>query len=386
MERKNLIGYWGEVRKVEWEADDAQLVRVYLTFRKREVTAFYFRYAGSRVKVGQTVLVNTSGVDLELGTGGYGFIMAIEPEIGTLEHDIEKQDGTKRSILDEDSPYLGRIIKWRYTPQQTAVKTVECEESVYHPLFCEPFHLNQRLVMLGELHSMFVIVAALLFHWCPKRRVAYIMDDQAALHLGISHQIRQLKKKGDLVTITIGQAIGGDLEAVNLYTALEAAVKVARADDIVISQGPGVVGTSTPRGFSGMQLAQWIHAVTTLQGVPVVIPRLSWADRRPRHRGLSEHTRYPLAEHVLSRVQIPYPVEDESIDQDQESLLQKQLFSLRSKHDLIPIPTSLFKEELKQALAWYGDITTMGRTYAEDPLFFEGVGAAFYYYRQHLKD
>jgi hypothetical protein len=278
---------------------------------------------------------------------------------------------------------LGRIIKIRYTPQQTPLETVECEESPYHSLFCQAFSLNQRMVLVGELHSMLIVMAALIYHWQPKRRIAYIMDDQAALHLGVSNQIRQLKKKGDLVTITTGQAMGGDVEAVNLYTALEAAVKVVDADDIVITQGPGVVGTRTILGFSGMQLVHWIHAISTLKGIPVVIPRISWADQRKRHRGLSEHTRYPLAEHTLCRAQIPYPVGNKA-DKGNERFLEKQLHPLRCKHNLIPVDINLFKEELERALNWYGEIRTMGRTYGQDPAFFHGVGAAFYYYRQQL--
>lgn len=368
-----MEGIWGEVRRIQWTDPQVQLAKVFIPEREEEVEAFYYRYGQREIRVGEKVLVNLAALDLQLGTGGYGFIMAAHSQGGY---------GSKRGLS-----YGGRMIKWRYTPHQTPLMTVECEESPHHPLFCQPFSLEQRMVLVGELHSMLLVLAALLFQWQPQRKLVYIMDDQAALHLGVSLGLRRLKKLGQIVTITCGQAMGGDVEAVNLYTALEAAVKVAKGDDIIITQGPGVVGTRTTRGFSGMQLVHWIHAVSTLEGIPVVIPRLSFADGRSRHRGLSEHTRYPLAEHTLARVHLPYPVGEAKGEKERqrEELLASQLETLKEKHDLIPVETRLFREELDRAISRFGEIKTMGRTYRDDPLFFEGVGAAFYYYREHIR-
>lgn len=367
-----MEGLWGEVCRIEWTDQAVQLVKVFIPERKQEIEAFYFRYGHGEVKVGQWVLVNLSALDLQLGTGGYGFIIAA-------------QEKGARGAQPVSSPG-GRMVKWRYTPHQTPLMTVESEESPYHHLFCQPFSLDQRMVLVGELHSMLFVFGALLFQWQSERRLVYIMDDQAALHLGVSLGLRRLRKMGQVITITCGQAMGGDLETVNLYTALEAAVKVAKGDDIIITQGPGVVGTRTIRGFSGMQLAHWVHVISTLKGIPVVIPRLSFADGRRRHWGLSEHTRYPLAEHTLAQAHLPYPAGEIKGDKERkkEQLLASQLKSLEDKHHLIPVEVSLFREELGQALNRFGEIQTMGRSYGDDPIFFEGIGAAFYYYRQHV--
>ncbi|EGL82479.1 hypothetical protein CathTA2_2018 [Caldalkalibacillus thermarum TA2.A1] len=383
-----MIGFWGEVREVVFGTDTVQQVLVWLESKQQLIRAIYYRYAGHSLQRGDRVLINTSGIDLKLGTGGYGFVMATAQDWLT-EH------GSPPSVWrDKDKrhgqrpwPYSGRIMKLRYLPSQIPVQTVECEESKVHPLFCQPFTLGGRYVLVGELHSMLPVLAAMIYRWQPERKIVYIMDDQAALHLGLSDHVRRLKQQLRLTTITCGQAVGGELETVNLYTALEAAVKVVKADDIIVTQGPGVVGTRTIRGFSGMQLVHWVHAVTTCGGIPVVIPRIQWRDKRNRHQGLSEHTRYPLVAHTLARARIPYPVGVSAQYGDQhisDQVLEEQMGQLKAKHDVIPVPVRHFQRELVEALEWYGTVRTMGRSYADDPAFFAAIGAVFHFYRKHI--
>ncbi|MDQ0339150.1 hypothetical protein J2S00_001936 [Caldalkalibacillus uzonensis] len=386
-----MIGFWGEVRQIELETDTIQQVLIWLESRQELIRAIHYRYAGHRLQNGERVLVNMSGVDLQLGTGGFGFVMATD-----IDWQAESPPPQHSALAGKDEhprnfklwPYAGRIIKLRYSPSQTPVQTAECEESEAHSLFCQPFSLQGRYVIAGELHSMLPVLAALLYCWQPERRIAYIMDDQAALHIGFSDHIRRLQKQVRLTTITYGQAVGGDVETVNVYTALEAAVKVVGADDIIITQGPGVVGTRTIRGFSGMQLAHWIHVIATSGGVPVVIPRIQWGDQRSRHKGLSEHTRYPLLAHTLAKACIPYPTQISTYYEDgriSDEILEEQMNQLREKHEVIPIPVYHFHRELEEALQWYGTVKTMGRSYADDPSFFAAVGAVFHFYRSSGK-
>jgi hypothetical protein len=62
------------------------------------------------------------------------------------------------------------------------------------------------------------------------------------------------------------------------------------ADAIVCALGPGIVGTGTALGHGGVAAAQAVNAAAALGGRPVLAPRVSGADPRERHRGLSHHT------------------------------------------------------------------------------------------------
>ena len=90
--------------------------------------------------------------------------------------------------------------------------------------------------------------------------------------------------------ITCGHAFGGDFEAVSVYSALAVARHVAHADAAVVAMGPGIVGTNTRLGFSGMEVGTILDAAAALGGVPIACLRVSFADERPRHYGLSHHT------------------------------------------------------------------------------------------------
>jgi hypothetical protein len=91
-------------------------------------------------------------------------------------------------------------------------------------------------------------------------------------------------------TITFGQAFGGDIETVNVYTSLISAEKILKSDLSIITMGPGITGTGTKYGFSGIEQGYIIDAVNTLGGNPIFIPRISFADKRERHYGISHHS------------------------------------------------------------------------------------------------
>ncbi len=102
----------------------------------------------------------------------------------------------------------------------------------------------------------------------PRRaRVAYVMTDSAALPLAYSRLVQTLREQGLLaVTITAGQAFGGELEAVNPYSALVTAAVAGKADIIIAGQGPGNVGTATALGFGGVEQAMLLNAAVALDG------------------------------------------------------------------------------------------------------------------------
>ena len=116
------------------------------------------------------------------------------------------------------------------------------------------------------------------------------------------------------------------------YSGLLAARKVLQADIIIVSMGPGIVGTGTPWGFTGIEQGQILNAVHSLEGIPVAVPRISFADPRPRHRGISHHSLTVLERVCLVEVVVPLP--DLPADKMGYILNQLQAHNLMEKHTI----------------------------------------------------
>ena len=125
----------------------------------------------------------------------------------------------------------------------------------------------------------------------PRPRAVYVMTDGGALPAWFSRSAATLREQGWLAaTVSVGQAFGGDLEAVTLHTGLLAARHVLGADLVVVAQGPGNLGTGTRWGFSGVAAGEAVNAAAVLGGRPVASLRVSGADPRGRHAGVSHHS------------------------------------------------------------------------------------------------
>ena len=72
--------------------------------------------------------------------------------------------------------------------------------------------------------------------------ISYIMSDGVPLPLVEGKNVAGTKLAQG--TITAGHAFGGDLEAINIYSALAAAAEVQKPYNYV-AMGPGIVGTGT---------------------------------------------------------------------------------------------------------------------------------------------
>jgi hypothetical protein len=319
--------------------------------------AWNFDRLSGPVAVGDRVVLNTVAVELELGTGGVDFVVA------NLRHRVVEED--------ED----GRIIKLRYTPVQMAVNPVEAQENPHHRELKGVESLGGSVVITGGLHSQLAPVCATAKAIDPKVRIAYVMTDGAALPIAISSLVKELKAKGLLdVTITTGNTFGGDYEAINVYSGLVAAKYVARADLIVALMGPGIVGTATRLGHTGVEHGQLVNAVGALEGHPVAIPRIFFADVRRRHHGLSHHTVTALGTVALARATVVVA----SIRDTRAELVASQLHEagIFAKHDVVVIDNDVTLRALDDAgIA----VTTMGRTAEQEPEYFLTAGAAAIY-------
>jgi len=249
---------------------------------------------------GDRVLLNTTAVDLGLGTGGAHLVVARVPE-GMREP----------SGVALDDPSGGHVMKLRYTPLQRDVMCVEAPESPAHGALEEALDVDGMPVVCCSLHSHVPLVAAAIKERRPKARIAYLMTDQASLPLALSDVLaRAVDERFVDLTVTCGQAFGGELEAVNLHSGLVAARLVGEADVAIVAIGPGVVGTGTALGHGGVAQGEAINAAAAVGGRPIATLRLSFADARERHRGVSHHTIVTLTRVALASALIAVPALD----------------------------------------------------------------------------
>jgi hypothetical protein len=201
-------------------------------------------------EVGDTVLLNTTAWAQGLGTGGYALVVAVPDR------------------LPPDPSGPGHLVKARYTPLQVTVQGVDEQETEHHRTIADAEDLAGMPVVVADLHSALPAALIGVLATDPDLRVAYVMTDGGALVAGFSRTLSALTTSLAGV-VTVGQAFGGDLEAVTLHTGLLAAKHVLGADVTIVSQGPGNLGTGTPWGFSGVAAGEACNAVTVLGGEPV---------------------------------------------------------------------------------------------------------------------
>ncbi len=340
----------GTVERIIWTDDKLQCLEV-LVGEKKEKAINYLELSGAAAP-GNRVFLNTTAVRLKLGSGGYHFVML-------------------NTAASPYTPHTGHIIKMRYTPLQHKVMTWEEKCGTSSDSYKTKYQGLHIPVVIGELHSMLTPFARTLKLINSKCRIIYIMSDSASLPLSFSQSVRLLKNTGMLDgTITAGQAFGGDLECVNIYTALIAAREKLKADVIMILPGPGVVGTGTRYGYSGVEVGEHVERVHKLRGIPLVIPRISFADSRSRHRGISHHTLTALGELTIKSCYFPLP----ACGRGKMRHIYKQLAAagLMVKHRIVTMGSKRFHKYLKECC---GDCSTMGRGPNSDPIFFAAVCA-----------
>ena len=223
---------------------------------------------------------------------------------------------------------------------------------------------------MADLHSALPAVLAGVFEARPGTRVVYVMTDGGALPLAFSRTVPALKDAGWLGgTVTVGQAFGGDREAVTVHTGLLTAVHVLAAEIVVITQGPGNLGTGTRWGFSGVQSGEAVNAVGTLGGRAVASLRISEADPRPRHRGISHHSLTAYGRVALQPADVVVP----DLDGDFGDLVRDAAEPLKARHHVVRVSVDGLYDALAAAPV---KLSTMGRNLDEDRSYFEAAAAA----------
>ncbi|GIG61304.1 hypothetical protein Lfu02_56760 [Longispora fulva] len=281
---------------------------------------------------GDRVLLNTNALSLGLGTGGYALVVALPDRLPP----------------DSDAP--GHVMKARYTPQQVTVLAADEEASPFRSVLAEADDIAGLPVVVADLHSALPALLAGILTDSPGARVAYVMTDGGALPAWFSRNLDALA--GLLAgVVTVGQSFGGDLEATNTHTGLLAARHALRADVAIVTQGPGNLGTGTPWGFSGVSTGEAVNAAATLGGRPVGSVRLSTADERPRHRGVSHHSLTAYGRVALAPADLVLP-------RGCDPGYVEQLAPLAGRHRIVQVDPAGLDEALR---ALPVTLSTMGR-------------------------
>ena len=318
-------------------------------------------------EVGDELIVNVQARDLELGSGGF---------------DIAHVNLTK-GLEGEGTPGA-HVMKLNYTSLQHAVLPVEEHEMGGRPGAPEGAPAAEApSVKTAAAPSVTAPVAVLALHgqlaplaWAfaraaPGATLGFVQTLGGALCGGHSRVVRLLRERGLLAGhVTAGAAFGGESEAITTAGALHHGAHALGWDAVVCGPGPGIVGSASALGHGGMCALDSAHTALALGAATLLVARMSSGDPRERHRGISHHT-LTVLDLLLAPVVVGLPRGGASD------------FHLASPVGADERGARLARHEWRRApvdLDGYRDsglpAETMGRSLAEDPLFFAAALAA----------
>jgi hypothetical protein len=321
---------WGSVTAITQRLDE--LIRCEVD----DVACIAYPRQTGQLEVGDMVLVNTQGRDLELGSGGFDIVLA----------NLTRGLGLK-------APASAHVMGLPYTVGQAATRCVEEDDRLADDLDGMP-------VVCCGLHSQLGPVVAGIG---AGARVAYAQLAGGALPVALSDMVRLLKARQLLESaIAVAPCLDGDVQALTVASAL-AWTKAKGFDVVVCSVGPGIVGSGTGLGHGGLAVTEAVNAAAALGGRAIVAVRYSVGDTRERHRGVSHHTRSALRL-VLGAREVAWP---RGLDRDADL------------GDVIEVDVEGWREACSSL-----PLTHMGRGPVDDPWFFASAFAAGRLARAHL--
>lgn len=230
---------------------------------------------------GDEVVVNVAARDLALGSGG---------------SDIVHVNLTRG--LGGAGVTGAHVMKLNYSSLQHAIHPVEGEELAL-PLGAP--------AAIFPLHGHLAPVAWALAQARPGTRVGFVQTAGGALPGAMSATVRELRERGLLHGhTTAGPAYGGEREAITTAGAIHDGIAVQGWEIALVGPGPGILGSGSALGHGGIVAMDSAHAALALGCRTVLVARMSSGDPRPRHQGLSHHTRTVL-ELLLAPVTLPVP-------------------------------------------------------------------------------
>ena len=278
---------------------------------------------------GDDVVVNVAAVELGLGSGGFDIVHV------NLTRGL--------GAIGEPGAH---VMKLNYTSLQHAVHPVEERAP-------EDVSVGGKPVAVLALHGQLPCVAWAARQARPEARIGYVQTAGGALPGQMSRVVRELRERGLLAGhVTAAPAFGGEHEAISTAGGIHAGLTALGWDAAIAGPGPGILGSATALGHGGLVALDSAHAALALGARTIVVPRMSSADPRERHRGLSHHTRTVL-----------------------DLMLSPAILALPPDTEPPPGPheVSTGTADLDGYLASGLPARTMGRGPDEDPLFFRAA-------------
>jgi hypothetical protein len=128
-----------------------------------------------------------------------------------------------------------------------------------------------------------------------------------------------------------------------------------------------VTGTDTPLGHGGIAQAEALNAVVALGGRPVAVLRVSFADARERHRGVSHHSLTVLGRLALAPAFVAVPeFQGEQAASVDEALARSGVWERHVRVDMPGVLADTAGVPMR----------SMGRGAEDDPAFFRAAAAA----------
>ncbi|MDQ1684787.1 MAG: hypothetical protein QOC82_1524 [Frankiaceae bacterium] len=317
-----------------------------------EVDALAYTGVVGTPQAGDRVLLNVTALELGLGTGGVAMVVAIPDRLPA--------DGDER----------GHVVKARYTPLQVTVLAADEQGSPDHEVLRDADDIGGMPVVIADLHSAVPAILAGLRERRPDARVVYVMSDGGALPIAFSRTVPALRNADWLAgTVTVGQAYGGDVEAVTVHSGLLAARHVLKADVAIVTQGPGNLGTGTRWGFSGVASGEAVNAAAVLGGRPAAALRVSAVDPRERHQGVSHHTLTALGRVAMAPADVVVPLLPDPFG----AVVREACSALRERHRLVEVDTDGLLDVMRDTPV---ALSSMGRGLDDDPAYFLAAAAA----------
>lgn len=290
------------------------------------------------MRVGDEVVVNVAALDLGLGSGGFDVVhVNLTRGLGVSGEGRE------------------HVIKLNYTSLQHPIDPVELP----------PQESGRSIpVLVLPLHGHLAPAAWAAAQVSPGLKLGYVQTAGGALPGSLSRDVVQLRER-DLLCghVTAAPTYGGEHEALSVAGALDAAANGLGWDAAIVGPGPGIIGSETRFGHGGMAALDSAHAALALGFPTLLSPRLSEADPRERHQGVSHHT-LTVLELLLGGVGVPLPAGN-------AEMAAQLAGAAGDRHQL---------HEAKPNLAGYAatglPTRVMGRDMKEDQLFFAAALAA----------
>ena len=302
------------------------------------------------MREGDEVIVNVAALDLELGSGGFDVVHV------NLTRGLGGGDGGGEHVIKLNYTSLQHPVE-PVEPPLLPAKDVDGERASARAAAPVP-------VLVLPLHGHLAPAAWAAHQADPGVRLGYVQTGGGALPGGLSRDVAELRER-ELLSghITAAPAYGGEQEAISVAGGLDAAAGRLGWDAVLAGPGPGIIGSESRLGHGGMPALDTAHAALAL-GMPTLLsPRLSSADPRERHRGVSHHTLVVMSM-LLAAVEVPVPA-GEAVP------IAVLAEACGWHHKLVEAPADL---------RGYADsglpAGTMGRGIEEDPLFYAAPLAA----------